>query len=135
MASVAMARPTILDVSGAETLAPSTATAVLMRLSYELHALAEATDAFHHLAFGGEGARDLGDAAFVQATQSIDLTQQILSNLSQYVECLAIAAPESWRLDIEPALSLVTLSDLRNRLSETPPDEVPAEEASDDIWF
>jgi hypothetical protein len=111
-----------------------TATAVLMRLSYELHALAASTESFHDLAFAGDVARSLDDAAFVQATQDIDLTQQVLSNLSQYVECLALAASKDWLLDTEPASSLVTLSDLRDRLSGKSA-QAPAEPPEDDIWF
>lgn len=109
---------------------------VLSRIAYELHSLADATDEFHHLAFGADGARPLDDAHFVRATQSIDLTQQILANLSQFTECLAMAAPAEWTLDTQPALDLVTLSDLRNRLSETVEDENDRQEAGDaDLFF
>lgn len=108
---------------------------VLSRIAYELHSLADATDEFHHLAFGGERA-SLDDADFVRATQSIDLTQQILANLSQFVECLAMAAPEDWDLDTGPALTLVTLGDLRQRLSETAENEADRQEAGDaDLFF
>lgn len=109
---------------------------VLSRIAYELHSLADATDEFHHLAFGAEGAKPLDDANFVRATQSIDLTQQILANLSQFVECLAMAAPAEWSLDAAPALSLVTLGDLRKRLSETAEDEPDKQEAGEaDLFF
>ena len=104
---------------------------VLVRLSYELHALAEATDEFHHLAFGAEGNRSLDDAQFVRATQSIDHTQQILANLSDFVACIAMASPETMRIDIDQALSLITLSDLKDRLGDrapgvTAPAQLPA---------
>lgn len=95
---------------------------LLMRLSYELHALAEATDEFHHLAFGNDGAPSLGDADFVRATQSIDLTQQILANLSDFATCLAMASPADMTIDAREALSLITLSDLKDRLNGSAPD-------------
>lgn len=94
---------------------------ILMRMSYELHALAEATDEFHHLAFGADGTRSLADADFVRATQSIDLTQQILANLSDFTACLAMASPESVTIDAREALSLITLSDLKDRLDGNAP--------------
>ncbi len=66
---------------------------VLMRMSYELHTLADATEEFHHLAFAEDGTPALQNMEFVRATQSIDLTQQILANLSDFVACLAMASP------------------------------------------
>ncbi|MBC8131050.1 MAG: hypothetical protein H7Y08_12110 [Rhizobiaceae bacterium] len=115
---------------------------ILSRLSYELHALADSTEEFHHLAFDEDGPRagprGLDDAAFVKAAQSIDHTQQILANLSEFVGCLAMAAPEDLTLDTHQALSLITLSDLKARLVETPEagTEPERQEAGDaDIFF
>lgn len=109
---------------------------ILTRLSYELHALADSTDEFHHLAFGDESRKGLDDMAFVNAAQSIDHTQQILANLSDFVGCLAMAAPEKMTLDTSQALSLITLSDLRDRLKDTVSEKDEDHEAGDpDIFF
>ena len=100
---------------------------VLMRMSYELHALADATDEFHHLAFGEDGTPALQNMDFVRATQSIDLTQQILANLSDFVACLAMASPEAMAIDTHEALSLITLSDLKDRLDGRAPSDPAAQ--------
>ncbi|WP_156386769.1 hypothetical protein [Aureimonas sp. Leaf454] len=96
---------------------------VLMRMSYELHALADATDEFHHLAFAEDGTPALQNMDFVRATQSIDLTQQILANLSDFAACLAMASPESMVVETQEALSLITLSDLKERLDGRAPSD------------
>lgn len=108
---------------------------VLTRLSYELHALAEATDEFHHLAFDGDGQKGLDDANYVRATQSIDHTQQILANLSDFVACLALASPEHMKLDTAQALSLLTLSDLRLRLADAPAADTERQAAGEPELF
>ena len=110
--------------------------AILTRLSYELHSLADAADEFHHLAFSDNGASNLENADFVKATQGIDLMQQILANLSDYTGCLAMAAPEDMVLDDAQALSLISLSDLRDRLKDVPADEGERQDSGDaDIFF
>ncbi|KQT53906.1 MULTISPECIES: hypothetical protein [unclassified Aureimonas] len=113
---------------------------ILMRMSYELHALAEATDEFHHLAFGADGTPSLANADFVRATQSIDLTQQILANLSDFTACLAMASPETVTIDAHEALSLITLSDLKDRLNGNAPEAdlpqaVPADQDGELEFF
>jgi hypothetical protein len=96
---------------------------VLMRMSYELHTLADATEEFHHLAFAEDGTPALQNMEFVRATQSIDLTQQILANLSDFVACLAMASPATMVVDTQEALSLITLSDLKDRLDGRAPSD------------
>jgi hypothetical protein len=114
----------------------TTVNAILTRLSYELHALADAADEFHHLAFSDGGASNLANADYVRATQGIDLMQQILANLSDYTGCLAMAAPEEMELDDTQALSLICLSDLRDRLKDVPVAEVERQDSGDaDIFF
>lgn len=108
---------------------------ILTRLSYELNALADATDEFHHLAFDEGGAKTLGDTAFVRAAQSIDHIQQILANLSEYAGCLAMGCPEHLALDTAQALSLMTLGDLRSRLSDTPAVTFERQEAGEPELF
>jgi hypothetical protein len=89
---------------------------ILMHLSYELDALAAATDEFHNLAFGQDGTAASMSAGFVSATQRIDLSQQILANLSDFVAGVALALPKTLIVDLEEPLSLITLSDLKYRL-------------------
>ena len=113
-----------------------TVNAILTRLSYELHSLADAADEFHTLAFSDNGASNLENADYVKATQGIDLMQQTLANLSDYVGCLAMAAPEELVLDDVQALSLITLSDLRDRLKDAPEEESERPDSGDaDIFF
>ncbi|GGD05933.1 hypothetical protein [Aureimonas glaciei] len=114
----------------------TTVNAILTRLSYELHALADAADEFHHLAFSDGGSSNLANADYVRATQGIDLMQQILANLSDYTGCLAMAAPEEMDLDDAQALSLISLSDLRDRLRDVPATEIERQDSGDaDIFF
>ncbi|WP_224002860.1 hypothetical protein [Aureimonas sp. SA4125] len=112
-----------------------TVNAILTRLSYELHALADAADEFHHLAFADDGTSNLANADYVKATQGIDLMQQILANLSDYTGCLAMAAPEEMVLDDAQALSLISLSDLRDRLKDVPAEEERQDSGDADIFF
>lgn len=89
---------------------------ILMRVSRELQDLAAATDEFHDLAFAQNSAASSMDAAFCRATQRIDLSQQLLTNLSDFIASLAEAAPEHMSVDLEEPLSMITLSDLKGRL-------------------
>ena len=111
--------------------------AILARLSYELHALADATDDFHHLAFADDSAAAarLGDADYIRATQSIDHTQQILANLSEFTACLAMASPSELTLNPAQALQLITLGDLRRRLADTPEAEFERADAGEADFF
>lgn len=108
---------------------------ILARLSYELHALADATDDFHHLAFSDDVAARLNDADYIRATQSIDHTQQILANLSEFTACLAMSSPVDLTLNPTQALQLITLGDLRRRLEDAPDAAVEVEDEGDTEFF
>ncbi|KQT53672.1 hypothetical protein ASG43_17700 [Aureimonas sp. Leaf454] len=96
---------------------PKTSVAdTLKRMSYELDALAAATDEFHELAFSHGDKAPSMSSAFVSTAQRIDLSQQILANLSDFLAGLATELPETLAMDLEEPLALVTLSDLKNRL-------------------
>jgi hypothetical protein len=64
------------------------------------------------------------DAACHAKAQQLDLMWQRLQALATFVSALEGLVPDSWRLDFEPALRGLTLSDLAWRLrGHVPPNE------------
>ena len=89
--------------------------ALLGRLAGELADLASAVEALE--ADLSVPADQVHDAARVMRVQTIDLTVQRLNGLRQFVGTIANSVPDTLAVDASAALALMTLSDMRARLS------------------
>lgn len=57
------------------------------------------------------------DSGEVELLQGMDLLAQRLQGLASFSQALAALVPGEWQLDVAPAASLITLSDLQNRMA------------------
>lgn len=57
------------------------------------------------------------DSGEVELLQGMDLLAQRLQGLASFSQALAALIPGEWQLDVAPAASLITLSDLQNRMA------------------
>jgi hypothetical protein len=88
---------------------------LLGRLASEMIDLAGAVETLEHDLIAAEA--DHGDDARVVRLQTLDLTIQRLRGLSLFLDALSANIPQSVAIDLEDALRIMTLSDVKDRLS------------------
>jgi hypothetical protein len=88
---------------------------LLGRLANEMIDLAGAVEAIEHDLTAGEA--DHGDDARVMRLQTLDLTIQRLRGLGHFLDALSVNVPRGVAIDLQDALRIMTLSDVKSRLS------------------
>jgi hypothetical protein len=105
---------------------------VLVRIGVELSEAAVSVEDLHALVEAtvtNGGTTDI----FMRQAQTIDILQQHLAALADFLCQLSDAIPPSWRIESEDTMSNVKLSRLRDRLSQMCAAETSDQHASGDL--
>jgi hypothetical protein len=122
-----------------EDLAPIAVKDVFARLGTELHALARLLSgverALAELTSTSALMPKEASMVLVQDLQALDLILQSLDSLSQFSARLSEAMMSPVTVDVGPAASAITLSDLASRLTRQPMADVPAAQNGEIEYF
>lgn len=88
---------------------------LLGRLANEMSDLAGAVEALETDLIAGGGA-EMNDARLMRL-QTLDLTIQRLRGLGHFLDALSLNVPHGVGIDLQDALRIMTLSDVKDRLS------------------
>jgi ABC-type uncharacterized transport system ATPase subunit len=90
---------------------------VLMRLVSELHDVAYLIERIEPQILGVGGADVLASPDTMKILQGIDLAVQKTRGLAEFIDTITGTIPDSWRVDVSTALSLVKLADMQKSLA------------------
>jgi hypothetical protein len=88
---------------------------LLGRLASEMIDLAGAVETLEHDLIAAEA--DHGDDARIMRLQTLDLTIQRLRGLGHFLDALSVNVPHGVAIDLQDALRIMSLSDVKSRLS------------------